>query len=76
MDTISVEELTGQKDRDSNPISIPVKAANASMRFPLRYQQVKNFFIERFDEVNDLLAHLLVNMVLYYAEWVSARSHY
>lgn len=46
---IYVEGLTGQQDRNGNPISQPVKAANASMKFPERYQ-VKNFFIERFDE--------------------------
>lgn len=47
--SIVVEELTNQKDRDGNPISRPVKLANAHMRLPLRYQ-IKNFFVERFDE--------------------------
>lgn len=46
---ISAQGLTGQKDRDGNPISQPIKSANAIMRFPDRYQ-IKNFFIERFDE--------------------------
>lgn len=48
--TISVEELTGQKDRTGNPISTPTKATNARMRLPVRYR-LRNFFIERFDEL-------------------------
>lgn len=48
--TVSVEQVTGQKDRDGNPVSAPIKVGNAIMRFPDRYL-IKNFLIERFDEM-------------------------
>ncbi len=48
--TVSVQQVTGQKDRDGNPISVPVKSAHAIMKFPDRYV-IKNFLIERFDEM-------------------------